>query len=243
MQWYREFLPRAPVELFPFLGLRTVPSADPFPRNIWGKQNCALVSCYSGPLENAEEVVGPIRRELPPPMLDSMGPMPFPALQGMFDPLLPKGLQWYWKGDFVKELSDRAIDPHLEPALQFPSELSLMHLYPIDGAVHEVGPGETAWNSRDATWSMVIAGIDPDPAKAAALKAWAKGYWEALHPYNLGGAYVNFMMEEGEDRIRASYGDNYDRLVAIKKIVQHRAIADNNTFQILVDTQKYASTG
>jgi hypothetical protein len=92
-----------------------------------------------------------------------------------------------------------------------------MHLYPIDGAVHEVGPGETTWNCRDATWSMVIAGIDPDPAKAEALRVWAKGYWEALHPFNLGGAHVNFMMEEGEDRIRASYGDNYDRLVAIKK--------------------------
>ena len=217
MKWYREFLPQAPVELFPFLHLGTVPSADPFPKDIWGKKNCALVSCYSGPLEKAEEAIGPIRRELPPPMLDGMGPMPFPALQSLFDPLLPKGLQWYWKGDFVKELSDRAIDVHLEHALQFPSELSLMHLYPIDGAVHEVGPGETAWNCRDATWSMVIAGIDPDPAKAAALKAWAKGYWEALHPYNLGGAYVNFMMEEGEDRIRATYGDNYDRLVAIKK--------------------------
>ena len=102
-------------------------------------------------------------------------------------------------------------------ALQVPSELSIVHLYPIDGAVHAVRPGETAWSCRDATWSMVIAGIDPDPSKAKSLKAWARGYWEAVHPYNLGGAYVNFMMEEGEDRIRATYGDNYDRLVAIKR--------------------------
>ncbi len=217
MKWYREFLPRASVELSPFLHLGTVPAAEPFPKEIWGKKNCALVVCYTGPLDKAEEAIEPIRRELPPPMLDWLGPMPFPALQSMFDPLLPKGLQWYWKGDFVRELSDKAVDLHLEHALQFPSDLSLMHLYPIDGAVREVGASETAWNCRDATWSMVIAGIDPDPAKAAALKAWAKGYWEALHPYNLGGAYVNFMMEEGEDRIRASYGDNYDRLVAIKK--------------------------
>ena len=120
------------------------------------------------------------------------------------------------KGDLVKELSDNAIDVHLEHAAKAPSELSLMHLYPIDGAVHHVGRNETAWNQREATWSMVIAGIDPDPAKAGALTAWAKGYWEAVHPYTLGGAYVNFMMEEGEDRIRATYDENYDHLVAIK---------------------------
>lgn len=217
MKWYRDFLPRAPVELSPFLHLGTVPSAEPFPKDIWGKKNCALIVCYTGPLDKAEEAVAPIRRELPRPILDWMGPMPFPALQSLFDPLLPKHMQWYWKGDFVRELSDQAIDLHLEHALQFPSDLSLMHLYPIDGLVREVGMNETAWNCRDATWSMVIAGIDPDPAKATALKTWARGYWEALHPFNLGGAYVNFMMEEGEDRIRASYGDNYDRLVTIKK--------------------------
>jgi hypothetical protein len=143
--------------------------------------------------------------------------MPFPTLQAMFDPLLPQGMQWYWKGDFVKELPDAAFDVHLEHTAEAPSELSLMHLYPIDGAVHRVGRSETAWNYREATWSMVIAGIAPDPAKAGAITAWARSYWEAVHPYTQGGVYVNFMMEEGEGRIRATYGDNYDRLVAIKK--------------------------
>jgi hypothetical protein len=217
MKWYREFLPQSPVELGLFLGLQKVPSTDPFPRDSWGKLTCALVSCYFGPMEKAQEVIKPIRQELPKPIFDWMGPMPFTALQGLFDPLLPKGMQWYWKGDFFKELSDSAIDVHLEHAARTPSELSLMHLYPIDGAVHRVGRNETAWNRRDATWSMVIAGIDPDPAKAETLKEWARGYWQALHSYNMGGAYVNFMMEEGEDRIKATYGDNYDRLVAIKK--------------------------
>lgn len=216
MQWYREFLAETPVDLSPFLHLGTVPATEPFPRDIWGKKDCGLVVCYTGPLDKAEEAIRPIRQELPPPILDWMGPMPFPALQSLFDPLLPRGLQWYWKGDFVKELSDWAIDVHLEHALHSPSELSL-HLYPIDGVVHEVEPRMTAWNCRDAKWSMVIDGIDPDPAKAGALKAWGRAYWEAVHPYNLGGAYVNFMMEEGEDRLRATYGDNYDRLVAIKK--------------------------
>jgi FAD/FMN-containing dehydrogenase len=217
MEWYREFLPKAPLELGVFLGLKTVPSTDPFPRDIWGKKICALIGCYSGSLEQAEQAVKPIRDELPPAILDWMGPMPFPVLQSLFDPLLPPGLQWYWKGDFVKNLPGKAIDMHLEWIIRAPSDLSLMHLYPIDGAVHRVGQNETAWSFRDATWSMVIAGIDPDPAKATALSAWAKGYWESIHPHTLGGAYVNFMMEEGVDRIKATYQDNYPRLVEVKQ--------------------------
>lgn len=217
MQWYRQFLPEAPVELGLFLGLQKVPSAAPFPQPFWGRLTCVLVSCYCGSPETAEEALRPLRRELPGPLFDWMGPMPFPALQGLFDPLLPEGLQWYWKGDFLQELPDAAIDAHLEHASQAPSELSLMHLYPIDGAVHRVRPDATAWNRRDARWSMVIAGVDADPAKAGTITAWAKGYWEALHRYSSGGGYVNFMMEEGENRIRATYGDNYDRLASIKR--------------------------
>ncbi|MEZ4682364.1 MAG: FAD-binding oxidoreductase [Caldilineaceae bacterium] len=216
MRWYRDFLPQAPEEFCVFFGLKTVPSTAPFPQEIWGKKICALISCYSGPLDQVDAVMRPIREELPAPLMDGMTTMPFPALQGLFDPLLPTGLQWYWKGDFVKELPDAAIDVHLDYAAQLPSELSLMHLYPIDGAVHRVAADATAWNCRDATWSMVIAGIDPDPAKAKALTTWGRGYWEALHPYNLGGAYINFMMEEGQERIQATYGDNYARLVAVK---------------------------
>ena len=84
--------------------------------------------------------------------------MPFPAIQALFDPFFPKGLQWYWKGDFVKSLSDEAIDTHIAQAAKAPSELCLMHLYPIDGAVHRVAKDATAWSARDATFSMVIAG-------------------------------------------------------------------------------------
>jgi FAD/FMN-containing dehydrogenase len=217
MKWYREFLPKAPVELFPFFHLGTVPSTAPFPKELWGKKHCGIIVCYSGPVEKGPEAVARIRKELPQPILDWLGPMPFPAIQSLFDGLLPKGLQWYWKGDFVRELSDRAIETHVAQIRKSPSELSLMHLYPIDGAVHKVKTNETAWNCRNATWSMVICAIDPDPAKAEALKSWGKGYWEAVHPFNLGGAYINFMMEEGEDRIRATYGANYNCLVDIKK--------------------------
>lgn len=218
MQRYRDFLPGAPEELGSFLGLKTVPSTDPFPRAEWGKRICALISCYNGTAEDGENALRPLLKDLPPPMLNWMSMMPFPALQGLFDPLLPKGMQWYWKGDFVKALPDRAIDAHIEYAEKTPSELSLMHLYPIDGAVHRVGKDETAWSTRDATWSMVIAAIDPDPQDAGRLKRWGRAYWEAVHPHNLGGGYVNFMMDdEGESRLKATYGDNYERLAALKK--------------------------
>jgi hypothetical protein len=94
---------------------------------------------------------------------------------------------------------------------------STMHMYPIDGAVHDVGAADTAFNFRDCRWSQVVVGVDPDPAKADELRSFAVDYWEALHPYSAGGSYVNMMMlDEGQDRVRASYGANYDRLTRIK---------------------------
>lgn len=218
MRFYREFIRTAPEKLCPFLGLKTVPSTEPFPREIWGTRICALISCYNGSAEDGQKAMQPIREALPKPILDWMGPMPFSTLQGLFDGLFPKGLQWYWKGDFVKELSDAAIDAHIAHASKSPTELSLMHLYPIDGAVRRVDAGSTAWSCRDATWSMVIAGIDPDPGKAGALKKWGRDYWEALHQFNPGGAYVNFMMDDEVDgRLQATYGANYQKLATVKK--------------------------
>jgi FAD/FMN-containing dehydrogenase len=215
MEWYREFLPRAPEDVFAFFGIKTVPSAPPFPEHIHGKNVCALIWCYSGPLGKAEAAIRPVR-DLPPPIFEHVGPVPFPALQSLFDPLFPPGLQWYWKGDFVRELSDEAIDIHLTYGSRPPSALSLMHLYPIDGAANRVAPDATAWSYRDARWSMVIAGIDPDPANAQKIRGWARDYWNALRPYTAGGGYVNFMMEEGQERVQATYRDNYKRLVAVK---------------------------
>ncbi|CDX14415.1 FAD linked oxidase [Mesorhizobium sp. SOD10] len=219
MRTYRDYLPEAPEDLGAFVGLKTVPSTDPFPREYWGKRACAIISCYNGSEEDGRKAMAPLLDNLPPPIFNWMGMMPFPALQAMFDPLLPKGLQWYWKGDFVRSLPDEAIATHIAQAAEAPSELSLMHLYPIDGAVRRVGKDETAWNARDATWSMVIAGIDPDPGKAADLTKWAKNYWASIHPHNGEGGYVNFMMDdEGEARVQASYGANYERLSQVKRI-------------------------
>jgi Berberine and berberine like len=202
-----------------FFGIKTVPSCEPFPREIWGRRICALISCYAGAEGNGIAAMQPVRDALPKPLMDGMTQMPFVDLQAMFDPLLPKGLQWYWKGDYVDELSDAAIAAHVKHGTKSPSELSLMHLYPIDGAVQDVASDATAWNARRARWSMVIAGIDPDPRKAPVLRRWASGYWAALHKHNLhGGAYINFMMDdEGEARVRAAYGANFERLVTVKR--------------------------
>ena len=94
--------------------------------------------------------------------------------------------------------------------------LSSMHLYPVDGAVHDVGADETAFSYRNAMWSAVYVGVDPDPGMRDPITEWARSYWEDLHPHSMGGAYVNFMMDEGEDRVRATYRGNYDRLAAVK---------------------------
>ena len=218
MQAYRDFLPTAPEELGAFVGLKTVPSTEPFPKEHWGKRAVAVIGSFNGSKADGERAMAPLLSKLPAPLFNWMGEMPFPVMQSLFDGFFPKGLQWYWKGDFVKSLTDDAIDMHIQQAATAPSELCLMHLYPIDGAVHRVRRDGTAWSARDATWSMVIAGIDNRPTQADALKAWGRGYWKAVHPFNLAGAYVNFMMDdEASDRVQATYGDNFARLAQVKK--------------------------
>jgi hypothetical protein len=217
MRTYRDFLPTAPEDLGIFVGLKTVPPMDPFPKDYWGKRACAIIGAYNGTAADGERAMAPLLKSIPAPIFNWMGAMPFPAINGLFDPFFPKGLQWYWKGDYVKDLPDEAIDTHITQAAGAPSDLCLMHLYPIDGAVHRVAQDATPWSARDARWNMVIAGIDPDPKKADALKTWGRAYWKAVHPYNLAGAYVNFMMDdEATGRVQATYGDNYTRLALAK---------------------------
>jgi FAD/FMN-containing dehydrogenase len=217
MKAYRDFIQTAPEDLGMFVGLKTVPPMDPFPKEHWGKRACAMVGAYNGPADEAERILAPLLGSVPAPLFNWMQTMPFPAINSLFDPLFPKGLQWYWKADFVKSLPDEAIDTHIAQAANAPSALCLMHLYPINGAVHRVPKDATAWNTRDATFSMVIAGIDPQPKQANALKTWGRAYWNAVHPFNLGGAYVNFLYDdEPADRLQATYGDNYARLAIVK---------------------------
>jgi FAD/FMN-containing dehydrogenase len=216
MKWYRTFITQAPDDINGFFVFLVVPPGPPFPEHFHKKNMCGIIWCYTGPIEQAEETFKPIRSLLPP-ALDLVGLIPHPALQSMFDPLYPPGLQWYWKADFVNELSDEAIRLHIKHGSQVPTMWSAMHLYPVNGAAHQVGRNATAWSYRDATWAEVIVGVDPDPANKERITTWARKYWDDLHPHSAGGAYVNFMMEESEARVKASYRDNYERLATIKR--------------------------
>lgn len=216
LHWYRDFLPAAPDELCGFFAVVDVPPGPPFPEHLHNQTVCAIVWCYTGPMEQAEQTFAPIRARFGPPAVDLVGELPFPALQAMFDPIYPPGLQWYWKADFFEELSDEAIARHVEHGSRNPTHHSTMHLYPVDGAAARVGRSDTAWSYRNAKWAEVIVGVSPEPSEADRITTWAREYWEALHPYSAGGAYVNFMMDEGSERIRATYREHYDRLAAIK---------------------------
>ena len=214
---YRDFLPNAPRELNAFFLFGTVPPAPPFPEDIHLRKTAGVVWCYAGEdPEAAAREMAPLLDALPTPMLHAVGPMPHPDLQSMFDGLYPPGHQWYWRADFVNEIPDEAVELHAKFGAEVPTVQSTMHLYPIDGAAHDVGPDDTPWAYRGAQWSTVYAGVDPDPAGAELVRRWTVDYFEALHPYSAGGAYVNMMMDEGQDRVRASYRGNYDRLARIK---------------------------
>ncbi|RAQ98029.1 FAD-binding oxidoreductase [Thermogemmatispora tikiterensis] len=217
LRWYQNLITTAPEDLNGFFAFLTVPPGPPFPEHLHNKKLCGVVWCYTGPLDRAEQTFQPIR-QFRQPALDLVGPLPFPALQSMFDALYPPGLQWYWKADFVKELSDEAIGLHTQHGSQLPTLQSTMHLYPVNGAASHVSNNATSWSYRDATWAEVIVGVSPDPGQKETITSWARAYWTALHPYAESGAYVNFMMEgEGNERVRAAYRENYERLSQVKR--------------------------
>ncbi|MBV8999697.1 MAG: BBE domain-containing protein, partial [Solirubrobacterales bacterium] len=188
---------------------------------------CGIVWCYVGGEDDATAAIAPLMNSVPEPLLHGVHSMPFPMLQGAFDGLYPAGHQWYWRADFVNEIPDEAVEVHARYGPAAPTMQSTMHMYPIDGAAHDHGSADTAWSYRDANWASVFAGVDPDPANAKAIRRWSIDYYEALHPFSAGGAYVNMMMDEGQDRVRASYRDNYERLSRIK-----RTYDPENIFQI-----------
>ena len=212
LRWYRDFLPAQPDELTGFFAFLSVPPGPPFPEELHLRKVAGVVWCQAG-----EEETDALKeaRAFGKPLLDGVQPLPMPAWNTAFDELYPAGDQWYWRGEFVKEITDAAIDVHKRFAEQMPTWKSTMHLYPIDGAAGRVGNDATAWSYRDATWAGVIGGVDPDPANAAAISEWAKAYSDAIRPHSMAGGYVNFQMDD-PDRVRGMYGANYDRLAKIK---------------------------
>jgi FAD/FMN-containing dehydrogenase len=215
LTWYREFLPAQPVELTGFFAFLTVPPGPPFPEELHMQKMCGVVWCFSGDAAGADALLEPARK-VGKPALDGVMELPLPAWNTAFDGLYPPGDQWYWRGDYVKEIPDAAIKAHVEFGKKLPTWKSTMHLYPSDGAASRVASDATPWAYRDAKWTSVYAGVDPNPANAEAIRSWTIDYFEALHPYSMGGSYVNFMMEEGQERVQATYGSNYERLARIK---------------------------
>lgn len=216
LRWYGDFIRDADETVNAFAAYLRVPPLPAFPERTHGTPAVGIVWCHLGEQDRALADLDEVRRALKPD-LEHVGPMPFPALQSAFDPLLPPGMQWYWRADFLKELSDEAIEVEQRWGSKPVGALSQTHLYAINGAVGRVAPDATAFRHRDALLAQVIVGVDPDPANAEAISDWTKGFWEAVHPHSTGAAYVNFMMDEGEDRIRATYGENYERLAQIKR--------------------------
>ncbi len=213
---FRDFIKTAPETVSGFFAYLVVPPAPMFPEHLHMKKVCAVIWCGTGSAEEMEKETKAIR-SMGHPLLDHVGPAPFPMVQSIFDGLFVPGLQWYWRADNFTDLTDEAIARHAEHGPRIPTMLSTIHLYPVNGAAQRVGKNDTAYSFREALFAEVIVGVDPDPANADKITAWCKEYWEALHPFSAGGAYVNFMMDEGQERVQASFRDNYARLLEVKK--------------------------
>ena len=215
IQFWRDLMMTAPEDLNGWFGFITVPPVPTVPERISASEDvCCLLVLHRRP-GKSRRIFKPIRK-FRKPAIDFAAPIPFPALNSMFDAFYPPGLQWYWRADFFEAVNDQAVSLHLKHGSQLPTPASTMHLYPVNGAAHRVGRTDTAWNFRNANFAEVMVGVDPDPANNDRMIRWAKDYWTALHPYSAGGAYLNMIMDEGEDQVRAAYGDNYARLARIK---------------------------
>jgi FAD/FMN-containing dehydrogenase len=214
LTWYRDFLPAAPDELSGFFAFLSIPPGPPFPEELHLRKVCGVVWTQAG--EEESEALREAR-SFGKPLLDGIAPVPLPAWNTAFDAVYPAGDQWYWRGEFIREIPDEAIAVHVEYGPKMPTWKSTMHLYAIDGAASRIDNDATAWSYRDAVWGGVFAGVDPDPANAGAIREWTRAYSDALKPYAMGGGggYSNFAMDE-PDRVRGMYGANYDRLARVK---------------------------
>jgi hypothetical protein len=215
MRLFREFMRTAPREASAFFAFLIVPPGLPFPKELHGQTVCAIMCSCVGDMNSAAATFKPLT-EFGPPLLVLPHPMPYPFLQSVFDGLLPHGLHHYWKADFMHELTDDAITEHAKFGPSIPTIHSAVHIYPLDGAIHDLGKNETAFAYRDVKFVHILAAATPDPEPLPRYRDWVKNYWAALHPLSSGGAYVNFLMDEGDDRIASSYLENHARLAGIK---------------------------
>jgi FAD/FMN-containing dehydrogenase len=216
LRFYREYIATAPEEMGAFPAFQIAPPLPFIPEKRHGDTFALVVACWAGPIDKGEKALKPFH-DIAPVFAEAVGPMPYPALNSAFDGLYPPDLQHYWKANFVKELTDEAIDAHVEHGSKVPAMTSTMHIYPINGAVHKVASDQTAFAYRDANFATVIAGMWPDPAQNSANIKWVRDYYDATAPHSEEGGYINFMAEDDQGRIKANYRGNYNRLVETKR--------------------------
>src|SRR3954453_20461428 len=213
---FDDFIRDAPEQFGGFPGFQIAPPLPFIPENRHGDTLALAVVHWTGPLDQAQKALQPFW-DVAPIVANGAGPLPYPALNSAFDGLFPKGIRAYWKGAFVKELPEEAIAIHVEHGSRVPEVSASMHLYPINGACHRVGPNDTAFAYRDATYGMVFLAAWTDPAKDAERIQWVRDYYQALKPYSEPGGYINFMHDDDYDKIQDNYRQNYDRLVQVKR--------------------------
>jgi FAD/FMN-containing dehydrogenase len=206
LAFYREYTRTAPDELTVWAILLSAPD---------GMQEVALFVCYNGAGAAAERAVQPLR-EFGPPAEGQLRPMSYREVQTMFDAAFPAGRQSSWKSSYLEELSDEAITTMVDWFSTVPSPLSVVLIEHLGGAVSRVGQNETAFYDRGVPYSFLIVSVWPDSTQTEQNIHWTDEAWQAMQPFASGGVYVNYLGEEGHDRVQAAYGGNYDRLVAVK---------------------------
>jgi FAD/FMN-containing dehydrogenase len=207
LRFYREYARSAPDELTAFTALMTSPDGAPV---------VAIVVGYIGPMAEGERLVAPVRK-FGPPLVDTIGPMSYVQLNTMFDAAFPYGgVQRYWKSSFLKHLGDDVLDILVDRAATMPSPMSMVGFFHVHGAASRVHPDETAFGLRDDQWDYDIISQWLDPGESARHIRWTREFWTAVEPFATGEVYVNHLDAEEGTRIRAAYGKNYDRLVALK---------------------------
>jgi FAD/FMN-containing dehydrogenase len=211
---FRQYIGEAPRELGAFFAWQIAPPLPFIPEERHGETMCAIIACWSGDMDKGEAALSPLMNAAPV-VAHAVGPWPYPALNSAFD--LPSGLQHYWKANFVEQISDDLIDAHLAHGPKVPTVESTMHIHVINGAVDDVDADATAFGNRDANFSVVIAGVWPDPRDNEANIAWVRDYYAATAPFSRDGGYINFQSAEDDATAPENYGASYARLRQIKK--------------------------
>jgi FAD/FMN-containing dehydrogenase len=216
LRFYRDFIKDADEAYGAFPAFQIAPPLPFIPENRHGDTLCLAVVHWAGPLEQGEAAMKPFR-DLAPPVAEMVGPMPYPALNSAFDVIFPKGIRSYWKGNFVTELTDAAVEAHVTNGSKVPEVSATMHLYPINGAAHRFGADDTAFAYRDANFATVIVAAWQDPAVDRERIQWVRDYYDATAPHSEAGGYVNFMADDDQSRVQDNYRGHFDRLTQVKR--------------------------